>query len=50
MLRQGYNWDEIGQRLGNRKPEALRSGFGDGCTTTSRQNPNKPLASLRLMP
>jgi len=27
MLRQGYNWDEIGQRLGNRKPEALKKRF-----------------------
>ncbi len=24
MLRQGYNWDEIGSRLGNVKPEALK--------------------------
>ena len=27
MLRQGYNWDEIGSRLGNANPEALKKRF-----------------------
>jgi hypothetical protein len=27
MLRQGYNWDEIGSRLGNINPEALKKRF-----------------------
>jgi hypothetical protein len=27
MLRQGYNWDEIGSRLGNVNPEALKKRF-----------------------
>jgi hypothetical protein len=27
MLRQGYSWDEIGQRLGDRKPEAIKKRF-----------------------
>lgn len=27
MLRQGYNWDEIGNRLGNVNPEALKKRF-----------------------
>jgi hypothetical protein len=27
MLRQGYSWDEIGQRLGDRKPEAVKKRF-----------------------
>jgi len=27
MLRQGYSWDEIGERLGSRKPEALKKRF-----------------------
>ena len=45
MLRQGYNWDEIGSGLGTSIRKLSRSGSGDGCTATSRQNPNKPLAS-----
>ena len=27
MLRQGYSWDEIGQRLGDRKPETVKKRF-----------------------
>ena len=27
MLRQGYTWEEVAQRLGNQKPEALKKRF-----------------------
>ena len=27
MLRQGYSWDEIGKRLGDRKPEVIKKRF-----------------------
>jgi hypothetical protein len=27
MLRQGYTWEEVSQRLGNQKPEALKKRF-----------------------
>ena len=48
MLRQGYSWDEIGQRLGNRKPEAAQEAvLAMDAATTSQQSLNKPGASLQ---
>jgi hypothetical protein len=51
MLRQGYTWEEVAQRLGNQKPEALKKRFWRWIKRNfSRKSQQKPLHPGRRMP